>query len=217
MKYDFTLYLVTDRDLISTQTLPEAVEQAILGGCTMVQLLEKSCGSLDFYQQAVEAKVVTDRYHIPLIINDRIAIALAVKAAGVHLGQNDLPAARAREFMPQEMLRGVSVTTVQETRQAQADGADYIGVGAMFPTGTKADASLVPMDELKRIHQNMELSIVIIGGITRENAPHFRSYGIEGLAVASAILAQPDIKRAAAELKTIFCGGGADEFPRGSI
>lgn len=94
MIYDFTLYLVTDRTLMSTRSLPEAVEQAVLGGCTMVQLREKSCSSLDFYQQALEVKRVTDRYHIPLIINDQIDIALAVKAAGVHLGQGDLPAAR---------------------------------------------------------------------------------------------------------------------------
>lgn len=179
MIYDFTLYLVTDRTLMSTQSLPEAVEQAVLGGCTIVQLREKSCGSLDFYQQALEVKRVTDRYHIPLIINDRIDIALAVKAAGVHLGQGDLPAARAREIMSRDMLLGVSAATVQEARQAQADGADYIGVGAMFPTGTKTDAGLVSMEELKRIRQSVELPIVVIGGITRENAARFRGCGIE--------------------------------------
>ena len=146
-----------------------------------VQLREKSCSSLDFYQQALEVKRVTDRYHIPLIINDQIDIALAVKAAGVHLGQGDLPAARAREIMSRDMLLGVSAATVQEARQAQADGADYIGVGAMFPTGPTTDAGLVSMEELKRIRQSVELPIVVIGGITRENAARFRGCGIEAV------------------------------------
>lgn len=206
MSVDYTLYLVTDRRLMSSKTLVEAVEQAILGGCTMVQLREKELSSLDFYKQALAVKQVTDSYHIPLIINDRIDIAMAVHATGVHIGQSDLPADIARDVIGKNMLLGVSASTVEETIQAQRDGADYIGVGAMFPTGTKTDADFVSMEELQKICAAVSLPIVVIGGINKENAECFKRMKIDGLAVVSAIIAQPDIKAAAAELKRLFCG-----------
>ena len=206
MNFDYTLYLVTDRQLMSCDSLTEAVEQAILGGCTMIQLREKELPSLEFYNQAVAVKQVTDKYHIPLIINDRIDIAMAVQATGVHIGQHDLPAAAVRKVIGENMLLGVSASSIAEAIQAQQDGADYLGVGAMFPTGTKTDADSVSMEELQKIRAAVSLPIVVIGGINKGNAGRFKPMGIDGLAVVSAIIAQSDIKAAAAELKDLFCG-----------
>ena len=206
MNFDYTLYLVTDRQLMSCDSLTEAVEQAILGGCTMIQLREKELSSLEFYSQAVAVKQVTDKYHIPLIINDRIDIAMAVQATGVHIGQHDLPAAAVRKVIGENMLLGVSASSIAEAIQAQQDGADYLGVGAMFPTGTKTDADSVSMEELQIIRAAVSLPIVVIGGINKGNAGRFKPMGIDGLAVVSAIIAQSDIKAAAAELKDLFCG-----------
>ena len=206
MNFDYTLYLVTDRQLMSCDSLTEAVEQAILGGCTMIQLREKELSSLEFYNQAVAVKLVTDKYHIPLIINDRIDIAMAVQATGVHIGQHDLPAAAVRKVIGENMLLGVSASSIAEAIQAQQDGADYLGVGARFPTGTKTDADSVSMEELQKIRAAVSLPIVVIGGINKGNAGRFKPMGIDGLAVVSAIIAQSDIKAAAAELKDLFCG-----------
>lgn len=206
MNFDYTLYLVTDRQLMSCDSMTEAVEQAILGGCTMIQLREKELSSLEFYNQAVAVKQVTDKYHIPLIINDRIDIAMAVQATGVHIGQHDLPAAAVRKVIGENMLLGVSASSIAEAIQAQQDGADYLGVGAMFPTGTKTDAESVSMEELQKIRTAVSLPIVVIGGINKGNAGRFKPMGIDGLAVVSAIIAQSDIKAAAAELKDLFCG-----------
>jgi thiamine-phosphate pyrophosphorylase len=209
MEIDYTLYLVTDRSLMTADTLSEAVRQAILGGCTMIQLREKSGSSRDFYTLATEIKAVTDGFGVPLIINDRIDIALAVHATGVHIGQSDIPADAARAIIGGEMLMGVSVSSVSEAIQAQKDGADYLGVGAMFPTDTKTDAAAVSMSELRSIRQSVDLPIVVIGGIGKENAGLFRSIGIDGLAVVSAVIAQSDIRLAAAELKRLFAEGAS--------
>ena len=206
MKPDYSLYLVTDRMLMSTKTLGEAVEQAVIGGCTMVQLREKEILSLDFYVLASEMKKITDRYGIPLIINDRIDIAMAVGAAGVHIGQKDIPADIARKVIGKDMLLGVSATSVTEAVNAAKAGADYLGVGAMFPTGTKPDAGFVSMEELGRIRRAVDIPIVVIGGISKENAMLFQPMGIDGLAVVSAVIAQPDIKKSAADLKSLFFG-----------
>ena len=206
MKPDYSLYLVTDRRLMSTKTLGEAVEQAIAGGCTLVQLREKEISSLDFYVLASEMKKTTDRYGIPLIINDRIDIAMAVDAAGVHIGQKDIPADIARKVIGKDMLLGVSATSVTEAVNAAIAGADYLGVGAMFQTGTKPDAGFVSMEELERIRKAVDIPIVVIGGISKENAMLFQPMGIDGLAVVSAVIAQPDIKKSAADLKSLFFG-----------
>ncbi len=206
MKPDYSLFLVTDRMLMSTKTLGEAVEQAVIGGCTMVQLREKEISSLDFYVLALEMKKITDRYSIPLIINDRIDIAMAVGATGVHIGQKDIPADIARKLIGKNMLLGVSTASVAEAVNAAKAGADYLGVGAMFPTGTKTDASHVSMEELGRIRREVDIPIVVIGGISKENAMLFQPMGIDGLAVVSAVIAQPDIKKSAADLKSLFFG-----------
>ena len=206
MKPDYSLYLVTDRMLMRTKTLGEAVEQAVIGGCTIVQLREKEILSLDFYVLASEMKKITDRYGIPLIINDRIDIAMAVGAAGVHIGQKDIPADIARKVIGKDMLLGVSAVSVAEAVNAAKAGADYLGVGAMFPTGTKPDAGFVSMEELGGIRRTVDIPIVVIGGISKENAMLFQPMGIDGLAVVSAVIAQPDIRKSAADLKSLFLG-----------
>lgn len=201
---DYSLYLVTDQELMSTETLEEAVEHAILGGCTMVQLREKSASSRDFYRSALSTKAITEKYRIPLIINDRLDIALAVEAEGVHVGQEDLPAPVIRRLLGKEKLLGISVSSREQALRAAAEGADYLGVGAMFATDTKTDAGLVSMEELRIIREAVDLPLVVIGGINRDTAKCFAGSGINGFAVVSAILAREDITEAARELSGIF-------------
>jgi thiamine-phosphate pyrophosphorylase len=189
---------------MSTDTLEEAVEQAVKGGCTLVQLREKDCSSLDFYHTALRIKKITDRYKIPLMINDRADIALAVGADGVHAGQSDLPCTVLRAMLGDDKVIGISASTVEEAVQAQRDGADYLGVGAMFPTGTKSDAEQVSMETLKAVRGAVSIPIVAIGGIGPQNAAQFCGTGIDGLAVISAILSKPDITAAARELRAAF-------------
>ena len=206
-KIDYSIYLVTDRNLMSTATLEEAVEQAIIGGCTLVQLREKDCSSLDFYNTAVNVKEITDKYNVQLLINDRLDIALAVDAAGVHVGQSDLPLTVVRKIIGEDKIIGVSTGTLEQALKAQEDGADYIGVGAMYATGTKKDAKPTSMKELKKIRESVSLPIVVIGGINKERIKDFEGIGIDGLAIVSAIIAQKDIGEATKELKIIFTQG----------
>ncbi len=203
-KINYSIYLVTDRDLMSTETLEEAVEQSIIGGCTLVQLREKDCSSLDFYNAAIKVKKITDKYKVPLLINDRLDIALAVDAAGVHIGQSDLPATVVRKIIGEDKIIGVSTGSLEQAIRAQKDGADYLGVGAMYATGTKKDANSTSMEELKKIRESVSLPIVVIGGINKEKIKDFEGMGIDGLAIVSAIIAQRDIVEATKELKTIF-------------
>ena len=208
---DYSLYLVTDRTRMGAETLQEAVEQAVLGGVTMVQLREKDAEAVAFYQLAVEVKKVTEGYGIPLIINDRIDIAMAVDAAGVHVGQTDLPVNVARKILGKDKLLGVSVSSLEEAVKAEADGADYLGVGAMLPTKTKEDAAVVSLDELSRIRKAVHIPVVAIGGIRKENAALFWNCGVDGLAVVSAVIAQKDIRQAALELKQTALFGREDQ------
>ncbi|NMF04927.1 thiamine phosphate synthase [Clostridium beijerinckii] len=203
-KIDYSIYLVTDRDLMSTETLEEAVEKAIIGGCTLIQLREKDCSSLDFYNTAVKVKEITDKHNIPLIINDRVDIALAVDAAGVHVGQSDIPAAIVRKVIGNDKILGVSTGSVNEALEAEKNGADYLGVGAMYSTGTKKDADSTSMNELRKIRENVSIPIVVIGGINKDRVKEFKGIGIDGLAIVSAIIAKEDITTAAKELKNEF-------------
>lgn len=204
LEIDYSLYVVTDSSLMSTNTLEQAVEQAILGGCTLVQLREKRLSSLEFYHTAVKVKAITDCYQIPLIINDRVDIALAVGAAGIHIGQSDLPAKIVRRIIGEDAILGVSASNLSEALQAEKDGADYLGIGAMFDTGTKTDAKRVSIEDLIEIRRAVHLPIVVIGGINKNTIPLFSNTGIDGIAVVSAIIAEDDITRAAAELKDLF-------------
>lgn len=201
---DYTLYLCTDRELMTTETVEECVELAIQGGCTVVQLREKHCSSLEFYQLACRVKQITDQYCVPLIINDRVDIALAADASGVHVGQSDLPAAIVRQLIGNHKLLGVSASNLQEALAAAEAGADYLGVGAMYATATKKDASVVTADELRKIRAAIDLPLVIIGGINQETIPYWNGYGIDGIAVVSAIVAQKDITAAAKKLLQLF-------------
>lgn len=200
---DYTLYLVTDRGLMSTPTLEEAVGQAVEGGATLVQLREKTASSLEFFRTAERIKRVTDARHIPLIVNDRADIALAADAAGVHIGQSDLPVKAVRAMIGRDKILGVSASNLEEAVQAERDSADYLGVGAMFATGTKTDARPVSLEELKRIREAVRLPIVVIGGINRKTAPLFAGTGIDGIAVVSALIAAKDIAGEARELKAL--------------
>lgn len=203
-KVDYSLYLCTDRRLMTAATVEESVEQGIRGGCTLIQLREKEVSSREFYRTARAVKAVTDRYRVPLIINDRADIALAVGAAGVHVGQSDLPCGVLRGILGEEKIIGVSASSLEEAVRAEQDGADYLGVGAMFATGTKTDAKLVSMEELRAIRRAVRIPVVVIGGINRNTAPAFRGTGVDGLAVVSAVIAQPDIAEAARGLLRVF-------------
>ena len=201
---DYSVYLVTDRDLMSTETLEEAVEEAIKGGCTLVQLREKECSSLDFYNTAINIKRITDKYNIPLLINDRLDIAQAVDAAGVHVGQSDLPLTIVRNILGNDKIIGVSAGNLEEALTAEKDGADYIGVGAVYATGSKKDATAVTMEEVKKIRNNVKIPMVVIGGVNKERIKDFKDVDIDGVAIISAIIAQKDIKKAAEEIKDEF-------------
>ena len=204
IKIDYSIYLVTDRDLMSTETLEEAVELAIKGGATLIQLREKECSSLDFYKTAVSVKAVTDKYNVPLLINDRLDIAQAVNCDGIHIGQSDMPCRIAREILGNDKIIGVSAGCLEEALKAQEDGADYLGVGAVYATGTKKDATAVTKEELMKIREAVHIPIVAIGGINKDRIKDFKGIGIDGLAIVSAIIAKKDIKKATEEIKEEF-------------
>ena len=187
MKINYSLYLCTDRNL--TADIEKAVELAINGGVTVVQLREKNCTGKEFFEIGTRLKKITDSKNIPLIVNDRLDIAQAIDAAGVHIGQSDLPCKVARKILGAEKIIGVSVSTVEEAIQAENDGANYLGVGAMFATNTKTDAEIVTIDTLKKIRQAVKIPIVAIGGINLETISKIKSANIDGVAVVSAILA----------------------------
>lgn len=207
---DYRLYLVTDRNCLQQQTLEQAVEQAILGGVTLVQLREKAIASKAFYERALRIKAICHRYNVPLLINDRVDIALAVEADGVHIGQSDLPCRVVRQILGKDKIIGVSARTAQQAIQAQADGADYLGVGAMFATSTKQDAQTVTIASLTQIRQAVTLPIVAIGGINHTTLPALQQSlqaaetSIDGVAVVSAILGQKDVKLASEQLKNMI-------------
>ena len=179
------------------------MEQAILGGVTVVQLREKHADMEAFLALAREVKSVTDRYQVPLIINDNLEVALAVDAAGIHVGQEDLAADAVRQRIGDKKVLGVSAQTVEQALAAERAGADYLGVGAVFPTSSKADAVEVDFATLQAICRAVQIPVVAIGGIHRENVHKLAGSGIDGIAVVSAIFAQKEIGKAAAELRRL--------------
>lgn len=201
---DYSIYLVTDRELMTSITLDEGVEQAIKGGCTLVQLREKSISSKEFYNIAMKIKKITSHYNIPLIINDRVDLAMAVDAEGVHVGQDDLSAKIVRSIIGREKILGVSASNIAEAIKAEKDGADYLGVGAIFSTKTKTDAKQVSIEELMEIKKRVKIPVVAIGGINIDNAHEVLKTGIEGLAMVSAILSAKNIEVSTIELKKLF-------------
>lgn len=197
---DYSLYVCTDRDIMTTDTLEEAVELAIKGGATIIQLREKDCTSREFYELAVSIKDITDAYEVPLIINDRLDIALAVGADGVHLGQNDIPVQVARNVMGPDCIVGATANTLERAKEAWQSGADYLGVGDVFGSATKNDTKPVELSELRKICDTVKIPVVAIGGISKENIHLLKDTGVAGVAVISAVLGQADITAAAEEL-----------------
>jgi len=206
---DFTLYLVTDRRWLGERTLWDGVEEAILGGVTLVQLREKEISSKEYLELAQKVKTVTDRHNIPLIINDRIDIALAIDADGVHLGPEDLPVPLARKLLGDGKIIGSSAASVDEALLFQAQGADYLGVGAVFPTATKRGTEKVGLEDLRGIKSAVHIPVVAIGGIKAENAKPVMETGVDGVAVVSAIMDQTDIREAARQLLSLLKGATA--------
>ena len=201
---DYSVYLVTDRRNKTDEEFLNIIEEAIKGGTTIVQLREKTASTKEFYDLALKVKEITSRYDVPLLINDRIDIALAVDSEGVHIGQDDMPAGIAREIIGEDKILGVSASTVEEAKKAEIDSADYIGSGAVFPTSTKDDADSVSKEELKEIVDSIDIPVVAIGGITVENAHTLKGSGIAGFSVVSAIMSAEDPKEASEKLKEIY-------------
>lgn len=197
------LYAVTDRRWLNGRTLADAVGSAIRGGVTCVQLREKSLDGGDLLNEAKQVLAVCRKYGVPLIINDDPQIALACGADGVHVGQQDMSPRILRAMLGPEKIVGVSAATVDEAVQAAKDGADYLGCGAVFATGTKTNTRPVDAARLRAVCEASNVPVVAIGGITAENAPQLRGSGIAGIAVVSAIFAQPDPEAAAVQLRTI--------------
>ena len=197
-KQDLAVYAVTDRKwLKEEETLAQQVEKAIQGGATIIQLREKHLRDEEFLAQAQAVKQVTDRYGVLLIINDNVDVAIAVDAAGVHVGQEDMGAGEVRRRLGPQKILGVSAQTVAHALAAQAAGADYLGVGAVFPTSSKDDAVEVDKETLQAICEAVEIPAVAIGGITADNMTQLQGTGIVGVTVISAIFGQPDVKLAA--------------------
>lgn len=194
------LYGVTDRSWLGARTLYEQVEAAIKGGATIIQLREKKMPEEEFLQEARELKMLCNAYKIPFIINDNISVALAMDADGVHLGQGDMELKQAREILGPDKIIGVSAHNVEEAVQAEKNGADYLGAGAVFTTASKADVTSLSMETLKEICEAVSIPVVAIGGISEENMDQLKGTGISGVAVISALFAQADVCQAATRL-----------------
>ncbi len=202
---DLSLYLVTDRGLSLGRSTVDIVRAAVAGGVTCVQLREKECSTRQFVAEARAVREVLAGTDIPLIINDRIDVALAVDADGVHLGQTDMLIADARRLVGTDMLIGISAECVDDAVRAQAEGADYVGISPVFSTPTKTDAApALGLDGIARIRAATSLPLVGIGGVKPGNAAEIIRAGCDGVAVVSAIVSAPDPRKAATELKKII-------------
>jgi thiamine-phosphate pyrophosphorylase len=202
---DFSLYLVTDRNLSLGRSTADIVRAAVAGGATCVQLREKACGTREFLAEARAVRDVLAGTGVPLVINDRVDVALAVGADGVHLGQKDMPLADARRLTGRSMFIGISAECVEDAVRAEGEGADYVGVSPVFATSTKTDtARPLGLDGIAAIRAAVSLPLVGIGGIGPANAADVLRAGCDGIAVVSAIVSAADPQRAAAELRTII-------------
>ena len=197
------LYAVTDRHWLDGRTLYEVVKESLDGGATFMQLREKTLDEETFYQEAVELQALCKEYGVPFVVNDDVDIAVRMNADGVHVGQSDMEAGDVRALIGPDKILGVSAQTVEQAKLAEERGADYLGVGAVFPTGSKDDAEDVPFETLKEICQAVSIPVIAIGGITEGNTPALAGSGICGIAVISAIYAQEDIPEATRRLKTV--------------
>jgi len=201
---DYSLYLVTDRELSRGRTTQQIVEAALRGGVTCVQLREKTCSTLEFITHALSIKDHLKRHNVPLIINDRVDIAQAVNADGVHLGQSDMPIEMAKVILKDSMIIGISAESLKDAVQAEKDGADYIGVSPIFATPTKTDtAPPLGLEGLREMRKSVKIPLVGIGGLNKKNAGEVIKNGADGVAVVSAIVAADDPEKAARELSKI--------------
>ena len=191
---DYSIYLVTDDGCLQGRAFIDCVREALEGGVTLVQYRAKTASSAEMYAEALQMKALCDSFNVPLIINDRLDIAMAVGAAGVHLGQDDLPCAAARRILGEDYLIGVSAHNPAEAKAALQSGADYLGCGAVFGTATKADVKKLGTEGLMAICREKGLPVVGIGGVTADNYREVRAAGADGAAIVSGILAQPDIR-----------------------
>lgn len=198
---ELLLYAVTDRAWLNGETLYQQVEKTLKGGATFIQLREKNLDEESFLHEAIEIKELCKKYNVPFVINDNVDIALEMDADGVHVGQSDMEAGDVRAKLGDDKIIGVSAQTVDQAILAEKHGADYLGVGAVFPTGSKDDAEDVSYDTLKAICQAVNIPVIAIGGITKDNIKDLADSGICGIAVISAIFAQKDIEAATKELK----------------
>ncbi|MCQ2964413.1 MAG: thiamine phosphate synthase [archaeon] len=204
METDYSLYLVTDRKDRTEQEFLNIIEESIKGGVTLIQLREKTASTQEFYNIARKVKEITKKYNVPLIINDRIDIALAIDADGVHVGQEDMPTQIARKLIGPNKILGVSAHILEEAKKAKEDGADYLGVGAIFTTSTKNDANDVSIETLKNITKSINIPTVAIGGINLDNAHQLKNTKIAGFSVVSAIMNANNPKVASQKLKEIY-------------
>ena len=200
---DLSLYLVTDKS-DDVDNFLNTIEEGIKGGVSVVQIREKTAETVDFYNLALKVKEITTKYNVPLIINDRVDVALAIDADGVHVGQSDMPCDVTRKLIGEDKILGVSAATIDEAKKAEKDGADYIGSGAVFPTATKDDAPSITKKDLSEIVESINIPVVAIGGITLENAHELKDTGIAGFSVVSAIMNSNNPKKSSKELLNIF-------------
>lgn len=198
---DMLLYAVTDRSWLKGQTLYEQVEAALKGGATFLQLREKNLSDEEFLEEAESIKTLCKKYQVPFVINDNVEIAGKVDADGVHVGQSDMETGNVRELLGPDKIIGVSCKTVEQALLAQERGADYLGVGAMYATDTKSDATTVTREALKAICEAVEIPVVAIGGLKQNNLEILRGTNVDGAAVVSALFAQENIQKAAEDLK----------------
>ncbi|MCQ4774688.1 thiamine phosphate synthase [Lachnospiraceae bacterium OF09-6] len=200
-KKDLLLYAVTDRHWLNGRTLYSVVKESLDGGVTFLQLREKELDEVHFLEEAKELQQLCREYQVPFIVNDNVDIAISMDADGVHVGQSDMEAGDVRAKLGPDKIIGVSAQTVEQAVLAEKHGADYLGVGAVFPTGSKDDADDVSYETLKAICEAVSIPVIAIGGITQENVKELAGSGICGIAVISAIYAQQDIRKASEDLK----------------
>lgn len=195
-----TLYAVTDTAWTGKQTLMEQVKDALEGGITFLQLREKKLSEEDFMREALEMKQLAKKYGVPFVINDNIEVALKSGADGVHVGQDDMPVEEVRKLLGDDKIIGVSAHNVEEAVKAEAGGADYLGVGAVCITSTKTDASVVSLEEIKKICDTVSIPVVAIGGIKENNIMNLKGTNVDGVAIVSAIFGAENIKEASRNL-----------------
>ena len=210
------LYGITDRAQLGSQTLSQKVEAAILGGATIIQLREKSLDNESFIREAVEIGNICHNHNIPLIINDNVEVALKSGADGVHVGAEDKPVAEIRKYTGKDFIIGATAKTVAQAKLAEKSGADYLGVGAVFPSPTKRNAIRITNEQLREISSAVNFPVVAIGGINKDNITKLKGSGIDGVAVVSAIFSADNPKAAATELaalsKSILSGASLDKL-----